>query len=194
MHLLSSSLRANRRRPLTLVWLFACLFAGLFSARRAQADVSSWVFVGGGASHLQQAELSARTVPSMRIHFGVGSDPSHPFVVGGLFSLEPHFGYGSDLSLSVRGATRGYVNGDFGIALDLGPYERFWGEHSVGGAGTFWLGAPWGIALGAGASLGSHEARSVSLILGVDFARLTVYRTSGTSWFMNPFPAPGSAP
>ncbi|MET0795023.1 MAG: hypothetical protein ABW061_26120, partial [Polyangiaceae bacterium] len=57
-----------------------------------------------------------------------------------------------------------------------------------GGTGTLWLGAPWGIALGAGANVGSHDAHGFSLILGVDFARLTVYRSAGTSWFLNPFP------
>jgi len=52
-----------------------------------------------------------------------------------------------------------------------------------------WLGAPWGLALGLNASVGTHEARGFSAILGVDFARLTVYRNSGTNWFPNPFPA-----
>jgi len=110
-------------------------------------------------------------------------------IFGGLFSWEPHFGYGSDLSLSLRTATRSYVNGGLGLALDLGPYQRFWGESSVGGAGTLWLGAPWGVSLGVGGSVGSHEARSFSAILGIDFARLTVYRNTGTSAFLNPFPA-----
>jgi hypothetical protein len=161
----------------------------LVSARQARADVSSWAFVGGGVSRLEQNTLSARSVASMRLHFGIGSDPSHPFVVGGLFSLEPHFGYGSDLSLSLRTATRSYANGGLGLALDLGPYERFWGEHSVGGAGTLWLGAPWGVSLGVGGSLGSQAAHGFSAILGIDFARLTVYRNTGTSWFLNPMPA-----
>jgi hypothetical protein len=59
----------------------------------------------------------------------------------------------------------------------------------VGGAGTLWLGAPWGVSLGVGGSVGSHDARSFSAILGIDLARLTVYRNSGTSVFLNPFPA-----
>ena len=187
MQTLSS--RARTRRPRHALLLLGGALASLLGARHARADASSWAFVGGGASALHQNALSSRAVPSMRVHFGLGTDPSHPFVVGGLFSLEPHFGYGSDLSLSVRTATRGYVNGGFGLALDLGPYERFWGEGSVGGAGTLWLGAPWGVSLGASASLGSHDARGFSAILGVDFARLTIYRNSGTSWFLNPYPA-----
>jgi hypothetical protein len=185
----SSSRRAHARTCLSLSSIGGAL-ALLLGSSPAHADVSSWAFVGGGASHLAQSGLSSRTVSSMRLQMGMGSDPSHPFIVGGLFSLEPHFGYGSDLALSVRTASRGYVNGQFGLALDLGGYERFWGqEGSAGGTGTLWLGAPWGICLGAGASVGTHDARGFSAILGIDFARLTVYRNSGTSWFMNPFPA-----
>ncbi|MEO7036345.1 MAG: hypothetical protein ABI548_20545 [Polyangiaceae bacterium] len=177
------------RRTLHLFVLLASSLALLSSARQARADVSSWAFVGGGVTQLQQQALSSRTAGAMRIHFGLGSSPANPLVVGGLFSLEPNFGYGTDLALLVRGATRGYVNGGFGLALDAGPYERFWGQGSVGGESTLWLGAPWGIGLGLGASMGSHDERGFSAILGIDFARLTVYRNAGTNWFLNPFPA-----
>ena len=175
-------------------WLSVCLLLGstagvLLTTRGARADVSSWVFVGGGASRLEQRGLAATVMPAMRLQLGLGGPPSNSIIFGGLFSLEPNFGHGSDLALLFRSATRGYVNGTYGLALDLGPYERFWGEKSVGGAGTLWLGAPWGLALGINASVGSHEARGFSGILGIDFARLTVYRTSGTNWFPNPFPA-----
>ena len=180
-----SPARTERR----LFTFLPCALTLLLGARSAHADVSSWAFVGGGVSRLEQNALSARTVSSMRLQAGLGTDPSHPFVLGGLLSLEPHFGYGSDLALSLRSATRGYVNGGFGLALDLGGYERFWGQGSAGGTSTLWLGAPWGISLGAGGSFGSHDAHGYSAILGIDFARLTVYRNTGTSWFMNPFPA-----
>jgi hypothetical protein len=161
----------------------------LFATRGARADVSSWVFVGGGASHLQQDGLPGTFMPSMRLQIGLGTPPSNPIVFGGLFSMEPNFGYGTDLAVLFRGASRGYVNGDFGLALDVGPYRRFWGEKSVGGEGTLWFGAPWGLALGVNGSLGSNDARGISAILGLDFARLTVYRNTGTNWFPNPFPA-----
>jgi len=185
--------RTATRTLLTLSLLTTCLGLTL-SARTAHADVSSWAFVGGGASQLHQQDLSTRPVGAMRVQFGLGTDPSHPLVLGGLFSLEPNFGYGSDLALLVRGATRGYVNGGFGLALDAGPYERFWGQRSVGGASMLWLGAPWGVSLGLGGSLGSHDASGFSAILGIDFARLTVYRNAGTSWFPNPFPAYRTTP
>ncbi len=51
------------------------------------------------------------------------------------------------------------------------------------------LGAPWGITLSATGTLGSNDERSVSAVLGIDFARLTVYRTSGGQWWPNTFPA-----
>ena len=186
---IASTRPPRRLRLLPLLPCLGCALVLLGSARPAHADVSSWVFAGGGVSQLAQHSLSSRTVGSMRVHFGLGTDPSHPLIFGGLFSFEPNFGYGSDLSLSLRTATRGYVNGGLGLALDLGPYERFWGEGSVGGAGTLWLGAPWGVALGVGGSVGSNDARGFSAILGIDFARLTVYRNTGTSVFLNPFPA-----
>lgn len=177
------------QRPFHFFLMLAASLMFLGGARSAKADVSSWAFVGGGVSELHQRDLSARAVGSMRVQFGLGTAPSNPFVIGGLFSLEPHFGYGSDLALLVRGASRGYVNGGFGLALDIGPYERFWGDRSVGGSGTLWLGAPWGVGLGLGASVGDHDASGFSAILGIDFARLTIYRNAGTSWFPNPFPA-----
>lgn len=183
-----ASLNSARRvrRALTVAFTLAC---AAFYPRAAHADVSSWMFVGGGVSHLQQQGLAATWSPAMRLQLGMGTDPSNPIVLGGLFSLEPNFGHGSDLALLFRGASRGYVNGDYGLALDVGPYQRFWGQKSSGGEGTLWLGAPWGISLGVNASIGSHDAKEFGAILGVDFARLTVYRNSGTSWFPNPFPA-----
>ena len=181
--------RLRQLGPQRLLAGFACALVPLCIAGPAQADVSSWAFVGGGVSQLAQNALPSTTMPAMRVHFGLGTDPSHPLVLGGLFSWEPQFGYGSDISQAIRLATRGYVNGGLGLALDLGPYERFWGEGSVGGAGSLWLGAPWGVSLGVGGSVGSHDARGFSAILGIDFARLTVYRNTGTSVFPNPFPA-----
>jgi hypothetical protein len=185
------SLRYTRvvRSWLNAFLIVASASAVLFGARGARADVSSWAFVGGGVSRLQQNGLSRTVMPSMRLQIGLGTPPSNPVVLGGLFSLEPNFGYGSDLAVLLRGASRGYVNGGFGLALDVGPYERFWGEKSAGGEGTLWLGAPWGLALGVNGSLGSNDARGFSAILGIDFARLTVYRNTGTNWFPNPFPA-----
>jgi hypothetical protein len=99
---------------------------------------------------------------------------------------QPIFGEGTDLALLFRGATRGFVQGGFGFAIDAGGYERFWGQKSAGGLGSLVLGAPWGVTLSASAGMGTHDTRFATLTLGLDFARLTVYRTSGTNWFPNP--------
>jgi hypothetical protein len=107
-------------------------------------------------------------------------------VAGGLFRVQPYFGEGTDLALLMRVATGGFVQGGFGVALDAGGYQRWWGEESSGGLGSVVLGAPWGITLSASAGVGTNDTRFASLTLGLDFARLTVYRTSGTNWFLNP--------
>jgi hypothetical protein len=104
-----------------------------------------------------------------------------------MFRVQPYFGEGSDLALLFRGATRGFVQGDLGVAIDAGGYERFWGEQSQGGLASIVLGGPWGMTLSATGGLGTHNHRFASLTLGLDFARLTVYRLSGRSMFLNPF-------
>jgi hypothetical protein len=91
------------------------------------------------------------------------------------------------LALLVRGATGGFVQGRWGFAIDAGGYERFWEEGSQGGLAALALGAPWGVTLSASGGIGTNDHRFASVTLGLDFARLTVYRSSGTNWFMNPF-------
>ena len=165
------------------------LCAALACTAPARADVSSWVYVGGGASSLKQRNLDLKVDPTLSIDTGLGTSPAHPFVVGGLFKLQALFGNGADLGLSLRVASQGFVTGRFGLALDAGPYRRFWGEGSTGGQAALSLGAPWGITLSLGGGVGSNDARQFGATLGVDFARLTVYRLSGENWFPNPHPA-----
>ena len=155
----------------------------------ASADVSSWVYVGSGATSVEQRGLPRRLDPTLAVEAGMGSTPAKPLVLGGMFKMLALFGDGADLGLSLRLATRGFVTGRFGLALDAGPYRRFWGEGSTGGQAGLVLGAPWGITLSVGGGLGSHEARHFGATLGLDFARLTVFRLSGEEWFPNPHPA-----
>jgi hypothetical protein len=154
----------------------------------ARADVSSWASVMAGPTLLDDG-LDKRSVPSLQLETGIGLPPTSFVVVGGLFHLETHFGQGTDLGLLGRLATRGFVLGDWGAALDLGGYERFWGRGSEGGLGKLVLGAPWGLQLGVGGGYGTKDARHMSVMLGIDFARLTIFRTSGEDWFPNPYPA-----
>lgn len=162
------------------VTLLAC-------AAPAHADVSSWLFVGSGPGLLRRS--GDTTLPlSLQLDAGMGSPPSGPVIVGGLARIQPYLGHGTDLSLLVRTTTHGFANGDWGGALDLGAYGRFWGTGSQGVTASLVLGAPWGITLDLGGSLGSNDQQSVSAVLGIDLARLTVYRQSGQSWWLNPFP------
>jgi hypothetical protein len=163
--------------------------AVLAHAGQARADVSSWAYVGGGATSFKQESLELKTDPTLAIETGIGTAPSHPLIVGGMFKLQALFGDGADLGLSLRLASRGFVTGRFGLAIDAGPYRRFWGEGSSGGQASLVLGVPWGITLSVGGGMGTNEARQYGATLGVDFARLTVYRLAGESWFPNPHPA-----
>ncbi len=160
-----------------------------FLAPSARADVSSWVYVGGGATTLEQRGLSQRVAPTLALEAGMGTPATSPLVLGGMFKLSTLFGEGADLGLSLRLASRGFVTGGFGLALDAGPYRRFWGERSTGGHAALVLGAPWGITLSVGGGVGSKDAKQLGATLGLDFARLTIYRLSGESWLPNPHPA-----
>ncbi|HEY2408066.1 MAG TPA: hypothetical protein VGI10_18795 [Polyangiaceae bacterium] len=171
-----------------LVALCAALLLSL-RARPARADASAWVFTGGGAAFLKQHSLSLNPGATMLLETGIGTSSSNNVIVGGSFQLQSFFSHGSDLALLARLATRGYVTGGFGMALDAGPYRRFWGETSTGGVANLFLGAPWGITLGASSNWGSNDARGISAVIGLDFARLTVFRNTGTNWLPNPFPA-----
>jgi hypothetical protein len=163
-------------------------------AAPARADVSSWVFVGGGPVWLKTVDLPSEARGSLLMQAGFGTPPSGLVEVGGLLSTDTFFGRGTDLMLTLRTATRGFTNGGWGAALDLGPYRRWWGARSTGGYGALVLGAPWGITASAGGRIGSGSAEDFQVVLGIDFARLTVHREAGLSWFPNPFPAGESGP
>ena len=163
--------------------------ATLVCATPARADVSSWMYVASGPTWLKQDGLKLHADPTLAIEAGMGSAPKNPIVVGGMFKLAALFGDGADLGLSLRVATQSFVTGKLGLALDAGPYQRFWGAKSTGGQAAVVLGGPWGLTLSLGGGLGSQDAAHYGATLGIDFARLTVYRLSGESWFPNPHPA-----
>lgn len=167
--------------------LGACGLLALASP--ARADVSSWVFVGGGPTAFKQEGFELKVAPALSIEAGMGTTPARPFIVGGMFKFHTLFGEGTDLALALRVATQGFATGRFGLAFDAGPYHRGWGAESTGGQGAVVLGGPWGLTLSLGGGLGTNDGRHFAASLGVDFARLTVYRLSGESWFPNPRPA-----
>ena len=157
-------------------------------SRKVHADVSTWLGIATGANVVEGYAIE-RPVPTLRLGTGMGTDPSHPWVVGGLLRSETSFGKGTDLSLMLRLANHGYVNGDWGFALDAGPLARLWGHDVFGVATTATLGGPWGLEVGVSATFGETHAQGLGVFLGIDLARLTVYRRSGVSWWKNSFPA-----
>jgi hypothetical protein len=167
----------------------AFALALLGSSSIASAQATSWLYVGGGAGVVDQGEKDTRS--AVQLDTGIGTSATHPVVVGGLFRLQSYIGAGADLGLAARLATRGFALGGFGAGIDAGVYQRWWGTESTGFTGNLVLGAPWGVTLLGGASVGSGDQRIYFASLGIDLARLTVHRHTGLEWFANPMRSPG---
>ncbi len=170
--------------PALLLWVFATLVW----SPAANAQASSWLYVGGGGAVLDQEGTEARG--ALQFDTGIGTSARYPIVAGGLFRAQAYLGEGVDLGLGARLVSRGYALGDFGFGFDAGVYQRWWGVNSTGFTGNLVLGAPWGLTFLGGASVGSGDQRIYFVSLGIDLARLTVHRHSGLDWFPNPMRSP----
>jgi hypothetical protein len=164
----------------------------LLRAAPAAAQATSWLYVGGGTGMQDFATPEGDQLkrPALQLDSGLGSPATHPVVLGALLRGQLYFGSGMDLAVLARGVTRGFARGGFGLGLDVGAYQRWWGSQSTGVTGNLVLGAPWGLTLLGGASVGSGEQKLYFASLGIDFARLTVHRHSGLDWFPNPMRVP----
>jgi len=167
-------------------FLFAAILAwpGL-----ARAEITSWVFVGGGPSWLSEQKRSYQLEPTLQLDLGLGTPPSGDAIIGVLGRSSTYFGRGTDFALALRAATGGFARGDWGVALDAGAYKRWWGMESHGPLGSVQLGAPYGLQLSVNTSFGTDDHRTYGVMLGIDFLRLTVYRLGGEQWWPNPRPA-----
>jgi hypothetical protein len=154
----------------------------------AQAQATSWLYVGGGAGIVDADERESH--PLLQVDTGLGTSARHALVIGGIFRAQGYFGAGLDLGGAARLVTRGFALGGFGGGIDAGVYQRLWGDTGPGFAGNLILGAPWGLTLLGGASLGPGESRIYHVSLGIDLARLTVHRHTGLDWFENPMRSP----
>jgi hypothetical protein len=172
------------------------LIAIMTATRQVRADVSSWLFVGTGPSWISQQKATYELKPTLQFDLGVGSPASRSVVVGGLVRMTPYLGKGTDLAAAARIATQGYAVGTWGLALDAGGFQRWWGTESSGLLTSLQLGAPFGVTLSLNATFGSDDNRTYGAILGIDLLRLTVSRLGGQSWWYNPRPAwrPGEEP
>ncbi len=155
-------------------------------AATAHADVSGWMHVGGGGIGWQDEDDELGLSPTLAIDAGVGSPDSNPFIVGGLFRLQPVIEHGTDIGLAARFATQGFQSGWLGVAVDAGPYFRTWETESVGLWGQASLGGPLGLQLSVLGSFGTESAAGVGVTLGVDLVRLTVHRKNLLDWWPNP--------
>jgi hypothetical protein len=167
---------------------FLCLLFAALDAREARADVTSWFYAGGGMMAMTQNQGPTPKPGTLQFEMGLGSPPHGPVTVGGLLKTMTFFGQGTDLALVTRGATGAFVRGNFGVALDAGAYQRWWGPvNSTGFVGSLILGAPFGLQLAATTEQGSN-VHTYGATIGIDFLRLTVYRTALRSFWPNPFP------
>ena len=171
---------------------FSCLIAACLWSVPAAAQASSWLYVGGGSGMLDFSTREGDQLkqPVLQVDSGLGSSATHPVVVGALFRGQAYFGSGIDLAVLARAVSRGFARGDFGLGLDVGAYQRWWGSGSTGVTGNLVLGGPWGLTLLGGASVGSGDQKLYFASLGIDLARLTVHRHTGLDWFANPMRVP----
>ena len=141
---------------------------------------------------MSEQKKSYELRPTMQIDLGMGSPTSHPVVVGGLVRANSYFGQGVDLGLALRLATQGFATGKWGVALDGGGYERWWGQGSSGFITSLVLGAPYGLTLSLNATVGSDDHRVFGAVLGVDLLRLTVHRPRRRVAVVQPAPCVAS--
>ena len=150
--------------------------------------MTSWFYAGGGMMVLPHDGRASDRPGTLQLEMGLGSPPHAPVIVGGLFKTMTFFSQGTDLAVVTRGATGGFVRGGFGIAIDAGAYQRWWGpESSTGFMGSLVFGVPFGLQLAATTEQGSN-VKVYGATIGIDFLRLTVYRTALRSFWTNPFP------
>lgn len=184
-----SAPRSLLARLLGLAW-GAVVFVG-GTIEEARADVASWMFVGAGWSRVQDTGIGEGSdYPAVLVDVGLGTSAAAPLVIGGVLHGSGHIGSGSDWGAALRLTTGGYSRGNWGLGLDIGPQYRFGERPGPVGSARLLFGGPWGLGVSAGASYGPEDVATFTVVLGVDFARLTVHRTSGVDWLPNPHPSP----
>lgn len=183
-----------RPRPLTVLVAASVLaIAGSAQAdQTAMADTSAWLSLQGGTTLLTVNESEVVVRGSMAFDIGMGTSPSEPFIFGGLVRVAPIIEEGTDMQFLLRGASRGFQVGDWGVAVDLGSYLRLFDvDHPGGGfAGGALLGAPYGLQLAVMGHAGTESSFGASATLGLDILRLILFRQTGTEYWTNPL-APG---
>ena len=177
------------------------VFAGAALAdRSARADVTTWLAFGAGLAG-DHSTVTTATNANAAISFtlGVGSDPSHNWVLGGVFRTLSRFNEGTDINLSLRLTTGSFSRGDWGLGFDLGPGLRLWENNAYGTyplQGAILFGAPWGLQATLGSDIvnlaGHPTAAGGYVAIEFDLLRFTLMRQgSSERYWKNPLPAGG---
>jgi hypothetical protein len=161
----------------------------LAASGEARADMAGWFSVGFGGARLQADGVDPHWRYHLPFNVGMGAPPSLPVFVGVGARLDPYFLDGFDWAAYARIATRSYVTGYWGVALDGGGYSRSFGQGSSGWMTTLNVGGPWGFIVSGNLEMGSNGAKTTSFTLGIDLLRLTVFRLSGEQQWPNVNPA-----
>lgn len=168
----------------------------------ARADVTSWLAFGTGLAVDHATDTGLTNVnAAFSASIGVGSDPTHKWVIGGIFRTMSRFTEGTDIGIAARLTTGGFARGDWGFGFDLGPSLRLWGSNAYGTyplQGAVLLGAPWGLQVTVGADIVNLEGTPTSLggyaLVEFDLLRFTVMRQGSTEkYWKNPLPVGGHA-
>jgi hypothetical protein len=179
---------------------FAFAVAVGLGANRARADVTTWLAFGAGLAVDHATNGNVTNVnPAFSATMGVGSDPTHAWVLGGVFRSMSRFNEGTDISLSLRLTTGGFSRGDWGVGFDLGPALRLWGNDAYGTyplQGALIFGAPWGLQATLGSDIVNLEGHPTSVgayaVIEFDLLRFTLMRQGSTdTYWRNPLPAGG---
>lgn len=170
-------------------WLFpGTLLALILRPELAQADVASWMYVGAGVGRLTLPSGSNDTTTNratLALDTGFGTSPLSPVVVGFAFKALGYLEEGVDVGFALRGTSSGYSRGMWGVALDVGVMQRFWGQSATLPTASLSLGLPWGVTLAATAGSDFDATHTLGFTLGFDWARLTAHRASGESQWRN---------
>jgi hypothetical protein len=150
----------------------------------AAADTSTWYSLAPGVSFIDQGEELASGL--LELDLGVGLPARGPLVLGAVGHLAAHFAVGADLGGAARLTTGGYSRGEWGLGMDLGAHYRVATTGGAAGYGRLLVGGPFGLVGALGGSYGEGSVTTLTFSLGLDLARLTVHRTSGTSWYPSP--------
>jgi hypothetical protein len=167
----------------------AVFLATLAMAEPARADASAWAFAGAGAMALKEGTKPLMPHAALTFDIGVGTTPDAPVIFGGLGRITTFVDVGTDAAILGRVATRGFQGGRFGVAFDIGAYQRLWGAWGRGVTGGLSVGFPLGFTLSLQGLYGTQDALAFGAVAGIDFLRLTVYRQFMTDRWQNPYPA-----